>query len=432
MSLRAVFAAACAAVFVAAATAQIAAPELLKPQNRTESSSKQFLVFGGSAGQRSDLAHRAEELKRGVGRELRDSDDWTTPILVILAPGDGLRLRQPAVLVQVFDAGDAGRKIQVDIAPAAFSEPALIDQAFLRAILLERALRRQKFENGRYVDPPDWLAAALSAALSPDSAGGPSLYTRMLEGRGMPALDRFLRQNATALRGRTREMHAAQSLALYDALVALPDGRRRVIENLLLAEPDRDPVQRFAQTWPDLAADQPKLARLWALSIARRSSPAKVEMLGMEETGRELGKVLGQVAQSADGEDAAKVLIELSRSDPGRFRLTQASIEAQKLGFRAHPLYAPLVEEYRVLLAGLGSKKRGGFVRKFNELEDLRQKLAARGREITDYMNWVQANHEEPLEAPLAATRLQVANPSAAGRNDKISRYLDSVEKRGW
>lgn len=411
--------------------AQVAAPELLKPQNRTESSSKQFLVFGGTAGQRSDLVHRAEELKRGVGRELRDSDDWTSPILVILAPGDGLRLRQPAVLVQVFDAGDAGRKIQVDLAPAALTDPALVDQAFLRALLLERALRRQKFEGGRYVDPPDWLAAALAAALAPESAGGPSLYTKLLEGRGMPVLDRFLRQNAGTLRGRARELHAAQSLALYEALIALPDGRRRVIGNLLLAEPDRDPVQRFAQTWPDLAADQPKLARLWALSLARRSSPTKVEMMGMEETGKELDKIIVPMTQSADGKDAAQVLLELSRSDPGRFRLTQSSIEAQKLGFRAHPLYAPLVEEYRALFAGLGKKKRGGFARKFTELEDLRQRLRARGKEITDYMNWVQANHEEPLGAPIAATRLQAASPPAR-RNDKISRYLDSVEKRGW
>lgn len=414
-----------------AATAQVAAPELLKPGNRTESSSKQFLVFGGNAGQRSSLVHRAEELKRGVGRELRDSDDWKSPILVILAPGDGFRLRQPAVLLQVFDAEDAGRKIQVDLAPAALADPALVDQALLRAILLERALRRQKFAGGRYVDPPDWLAAALAAALAPQSAGGPSLYTRLLEGRGMPALDRFLRQSVGTLRGRSRELHAAQSLSLYEALIALPEGRRRVIENLLLAEPDRDPVQRFAQTWPDLAADQPKLARLWALSVARRSSPAKVEMLGIEDTGKEMDKILAPMTQSADGKDAAEVLVELSRSEPGRFRLTQASIEAQKLGFRAHPLYAPLVEEYRALLAGLGRKKRGGFTRKFSELEDLRQSLGERGKEITDYMNWVQANHEKPLGAPIAATRLQAGNPPAR-RNDKISRYLDSVEKRGW
>jgi len=48
-----------------------------------------------------------------------------------------------------------------------------------------------------------------------------------------------------------------------------------VLENLMLVEPDTDPVQRFAQTWPDLAVDQPKLARVWALAVARFASPSK-------------------------------------------------------------------------------------------------------------------------------------------------------------
>ncbi|MBU3665123.1 MAG: hypothetical protein FGM15_04485 [Chthoniobacterales bacterium] len=419
------------AVLVSAASAQVAAPDLLKPENRTASNSKQFTVFGGTPGRRSDLVRRAEELKRGTERELRDSEDWKSPILIILSPGDGFRLRQPAVVLQVFDADAAGRKIQIDLAPSALGDAGLVDQAILRGLLLERSLRRQKFEAGRYVDPPDWLAAALSASLAPESAGGSSLYTKMLEGKGMPRLDRFLGQNAGTLRGRARELHAAQSLALYEALSGLPDGRRRVLENLLLVEPDRDPLQRFAQTWPDLAADQAKLARLWALSLARRSSEARVDLLGIEETGDELDKILSPLSESGDGKEPAAAILDLSRSEPGRFRLSQASIEAQKLGFRAHTLYAPVVEEYRLLFTNLGKKRRGGFNRRFEELEELRLQLGERGREITDFMNWMQANDGDQNSGAIKVTSIPRTEP-AERRNDKISRYLDSVEERGW
>ena len=53
------------------AVAQVAAPELLKPENRTVSKTKQFTVFSGTRGQRSELVRRAEELKTGLQRELQ-------------------------------------------------------------------------------------------------------------------------------------------------------------------------------------------------------------------------------------------------------------------------------------------------------------------------------------------------------------------------
>ncbi|MFM8460322.1 MAG: hypothetical protein ACKOB0_15550, partial [Chthoniobacterales bacterium] len=60
----------CAALLLGAARAQVVAPELLKPENRTISSSKQFTVFGGTRQQRSDLVRRAEQLREKLNAEL--------------------------------------------------------------------------------------------------------------------------------------------------------------------------------------------------------------------------------------------------------------------------------------------------------------------------------------------------------------------------
>ncbi len=420
-----------AVLLVVPLEAQVVVPEILKPENRTPSNSRQFTVFGGTAGQRSALARRGDELKSALDRELQGSEAWKTPILIILNPGDGMRVRQSPVFVQVFDGEEAGAKIQIDVAPGAVDDSAAIDRGILRALLLERSLREQKFEGGRFIEPPEWLSAAMAAALGREAKRDASLYAALLEAKAMPRLDRFLRQNGTTLRGRARELYAAQSLALYNSLLELPDGRGKILANLTLASPARDPLQRFAQTWPDLANDPPKLARQWALAVARLSTPKKLEFLGSEETGKKLTQILRGLDASADGEASPEILLALSRKEEGRFRLAQAARETQMLAFRSHPLYAPLVDEYHVMLDNLARNRRRGFETRFTEAEDLRAALDDRTGEITDFMNWYQANDPQ---APLLPETLTLTAPpaKAARRNDAISRYLDSVEQRGW
>ncbi len=421
----------CFAAGSAAVPGQLAAPELLKPENRTVSTSKQFTVFGGTRSERSDLARRAEDSKKNLLRELQTADAWKSPVLIVLTPGDGVRLRQPAVFVQVFDAEEAGRKIQLDLAPGTLADRAAVDRGIMRSLLLEMALRNQKFEKGRFVDPPDWLMAAMSAATGGEPGERASLYASLMEGKGVPDFDKFLRQNTASLRGRAQEIHAAQSLALFNGLADLPNGRQRIVDHLTMAEPARDPWHRFAQSWPDLANDPAKLARLWGLAMAKLSSPTKLEFLSAEETGKKIAAILQSLDAPGADSGSAEALQALSRTEDGRFRLARASEETQRLVFRSHPLYAALLGEYRTMLDDLARKRRWGFAKRFNEAEETRFALDERATEITDYLNWFHANHVEESVPTTVAQRLSAPNPPAA-RNDKISRYLDSVEKRGW
>lgn len=421
-----------AAICCSGAAAQVAAPELFKPGNRTSSESRQFIVFGGTRPVRSDLVRRAETLKSALLRELEESDNWKAPIVVVLTPGDGVRLRQSPVMLQVFDIEQAGRKIQLDFAPAALEDSTAVDQGLMQALLFERSLRNQKLEGVRFVEPPDWLSAALAGALGREASKDAALYAGLLESKSMPRLDRFLRQDGNALRGRARDLHAAQSLALYKGLCDLPGGRRRVAANLTLAQPERDPVQRFAQTWPELARDEAKLARLWALSVAKLSAPKKLESMSAEETGKKLDRVLRELDSSADGEPSAEALLVMARSEEGRFRLSRAAQETQRLGFQPHPLYVFLVQEYGEMLDDLSRKRRRGFAKRFQEAEDLRAGLGQRSAEITDFMNWYQANEDQGGTESVTAVRAATRPDNSPRRNDGITRYLDSVEQRGW
>ena len=417
-------------LFVAAELiAQPVAPELLKPENRTLSSSKQFTVFGGTRDVRSDLVRRAEQIREALNRELNISGNWRVPILLTLTPQDGLRLRQPRLFAQVYDAGEAGRKLQLDLSPGVLADRQSVDDAILRSLLLELALRRQKFTGNRFVEPPSWLVGAMSAVVADrEPAEEARIYSALLGTKGMPKLDRFLRQDAAGLRGRAREIHEAQSLALYRSLRDLPEGRGKIVDNLMLSEPARDPLERFSQTWPDLSEDPARLARLWALGIARSSTPSRVEFLPSEETSRELAAVIRRLELPGTPEEAIDKIADESKSEEGRFRFEKASTDLRSLGFRSHPLYAALVEEYRVLFDNLSRGKRRGLASKFAETEELRSALDARSAEITDFLNWYQAN-AAPQVLPRPA---RPAAEAVAARNDAVTRYLDSVEQRGW
>lgn len=413
------------------ARAQTVAPELLKPENRTVSASKQFTVFGGSRQERSDLARRAERLKDGLQQELDLGARWRDPILLILTPGDAVRLRQPRVFVQVFDADEAGRKIEVNLSPGALNDLTLVDAGIIRAVLLEISLRKQKFEGNRFVDPPSWIVSAMTAALARgDAVLGAPVYSALLEGKGMPKLPRFLKENGETMRGRTREIHAAQSYALYRALSEANGGKARIAENLTLAEPARDPVDRFAQTWPDLVAEPQRAARMWALSVARLASPERTDFVSSSDSAGKLSAILESLITPESDLDPAQSMLELARTPEGRFRFEQAAAELRRLGFRAHPLYAALIEEYRQMFDDLSRKKRRSFVAKFSEAEDLRLALDDRSNEITDYLNWYQAN--APATEPAMSLASAPPPEPASRRNDAISRYLDSVEQRGW
>lgn len=422
----------CLLVFSPTVRAQPVAPELLKPENRTVSESKQFTIFGGTRKERGDLARRAEEVKAEVLRELQLSDDWKVPILVILTPADGVRLRQAPVFVKIFDAEDAGRKVQVDVAPGAVGDRAALDAGLLRAVLLEQAVRRQKFEGGRFTEHPGWLASAMAAVLvRRDAAEDAAVYGALLEGRGMPRLDRFLAQNPDGLKGQAREIHRAQSLALYQSLVESAGGRSRVVENLRLSDPAKDPLERFAQTWPDLVSDPAKLARVWAVGVARLASPQRVEFFTASDSASKLGAILAQVSGGTGAEEGAVILSDMAKTPEGRFRLDAAAADLRRLGFRAHPLYAALVEEYRLMIEDLSRKRRRNFAAKFTEAEDLRSALDARSAEITGFLDWYQTN------APDQGAVVRVSKPrdlpgKVPGRNDGVSRYLDSIEQRGW
>jgi hypothetical protein len=83
------------------------------------------------------------------------------------------------------------------------------------------------------------------------------------------------------------------------------------------------------------------------------------------------------------------------------------------------------------LMLEILSRSRGGFERRFEEAQDLRLSLDDRSGEITDFINWYQANEAQAEPVP-AAVSARPPSEAVSRRNDAITRFLDSVEQRGW
>jgi hypothetical protein len=161
------------------------------------------------------------------------------------------------------------------------------------------------------------------------------------------------------------------------------------------------------------------------------ASPERVEFLTASASASGLSEILDRLTEGLGGEEGAAVLLGMVKTEEGRFRLDAAAADLRRLGFRAHPLYAALVEEYRAMVEDLARKRRRSFSPKFAEAEDLRKALDARSAEITSFLDAYQASGAD------AGPVLTVSAPRnlpgrAPGRNDGVSRYLDGIEQRGW
>jgi hypothetical protein len=101
-----------------------------------------------------------------------------------------------------------------------------------------------------------------------------------------------------------------------------------------------------------------------------------------------------------------------------------------RLEVRAHPLFRPIVEEYRLIAGQLAAKPRRNLETRIRKNMQLQRAVVQRVGEMEDYLNWFEAAR---LETPSRAFDSTIHDSSLRiRRDDPLSRYLDDVEARGW
>ena len=109
--------------------------------------------------------------------------------------------------------------------------------------------------------------------------------------------------------------------------------------------------------------------------------------------------------------------------------MRECAVRLFNLEFRAHPIYRPVLDEYRKIVILLARKPKARVAAQIEDVERVRNFLVQRSEKITDYLNWYEVTQIDALPVE------KFKPPSSSGpliRNDPYAIYLDGFEARGW
>lgn len=425
-------------VFVAAGIVLITLPAAaggLPPPQRSISASRQFIVYGTDTRLRGALCDVAERAKSTLLALLQENDNWKTPIVVNAQYPQANLPEIPAAALKFSQTG-FGPKLQLDLTIAADVNRPAIEREFLRVVLIEMIYRnRPNLPAGSYyIEPPDWLIdSVLAGASQDDPAAFGELLKRFVAAGQLMSLEEFLRQRPELLDSPSRSIHRAYSFALVTLLTDSPDGRRRLAKFIAdLPEAPNDTPADLRLHFPVLGTSREGAERVWRASLIRLAALEGYEPLTVAETERRLDDLLRLQFPSASQSRKYWTLEEYSafmRFSNRPAVLKQLSKDLMQLGTRANPIYRPMVREYQWIASVLARGKTRGIAKRLARLKNSRGTLAARVREIDDYLNWFEATQSQTRSETFAEYLKAAEKPERASRRrDPISVYLDALE----
>jgi len=395
------------------------------------STSRQFVVYGPELRLRGAICDLAERTKRDLLQLIDQRDDWVTPIVINLEFPQANLPDAPRAALNFSQTG-AGLKLQLDLTINSDATHPRIRRELLRAILLEMIYRGQPNvpAGTAYVPPPDWLLDGVPQQSEPSDL--PEVLAAPVSAKKILSLAEFLQQRPELLDTPGRSLYRAYSFALVELLVRGPDGRHRLarfIANLTSAS--NDAVSDLRSHFPELFDADGSAEKAWTAGVARVAAGRSYQLLSAEETERSLEQLLHLKVTRAGSEKWYRLdeFVAFIRQPFAKPVLTMLSRELSILATRASPIYQPIISEYADITARLARRKTNRIAERLVRLSSSRQSVAARMREIDDYMNWFEVTKSRGLSGAfddyMRAAELAAQRQT---RRDPISLYLDALE----
>lgn len=401
----------------------------LEFSEHTVSPSGQFVIYGADDTTRGAVSGLAEHLKAGFLSVLQRRDAWKIAVVI--------NLQSPAVnLPEIpssnlrFSQTESGMKLQLDLAISSKMNPAAIERAIARVIVIEMIYRGQTgiAPGDVYVDAPAWLVDGMLAS-RPNQDRGPLIATLSTPIHEL-GLTEILNQHPETLDPPARQIYRAYSFVLVQMLIDSPSGRSRLgrhIDNLAFA--GNDPIADLRAAFPEVR----DFESAWKTKIADLKAAADTDLLSFSQTDEKLGELLESKFPSRDGQGESLSLEILSRAKPNpaqRRALQEFSRKLLFLAARANPLLRPVIQDYQRIADELALGRNRKLEKRLVELKSLHDRLSARMSEIDDYLNWFEA---AKLQTPsgIFDNYLQTTTsiePRKSKRKDALSVYLDAME----
>jgi hypothetical protein len=422
---------------VACASALHAQKPSPTPLERTFSASEQFVLYGSTRTKRTEIARKADSLAGTFSTAAGLSPEWKWPIVVNLNTKPLRGSDRPRT--SLFLGDEDTIKIQVDVPTSSARSETELELEILRALALEFAYREAKPKaNKHYSLPPEWLVEGIWQKAAAGTHGiSAALFSQLVQSGPPPKIEAFLKQRPQTMDPTSRAIYRAQSMTLLNALLATDNGKQNLAAYLmgLHAVRPEDP-QPLLAAFPELEKDPNNLVKLWTLAIARASATDQLEALSVVDTEKQLTLVMEDLRPVADPKkpDLEKLsgplaMPVLSKDKNGRYLLARKAEELLRLEGRAHPIYRPVVEEYRQIASELADKPRRDAEKRLLAVGELRTALYARCEAMSDYVNWFEATQLDTPSEAFPENLGKSPEKSVMPRSDAISLAVDSAEK---
>lgn len=379
----------------------------------------------------------AEEVKSGFLRLIQESDQWKYPIVIDIKRASASTPNQLPSYAGLFET-EEGLKVELNVILG--DDPAQVEfqQQLVRCILLEFAYRGSKAPaaGAAYVAPPEWLVEGIAAILRRgEREEEAALFRTLIEVNRLPTLKDFMAERLDRGGTATVTLYQAYATSLVQLLLDLPSGRANLVRFIRsLPEGRGEVLEQLGRHFPQLAGSEQSSEKWWVLGMARLSAADRFRGLSAHDTEKKLGALLSIRVAGKDRESFQTFqLTEYERF----IKLPDASASLKELETRlleletlAHPLYRPILAEYRMIVADLGRRKARGMEERLVKVSRQREETARRIEKIADYLNWVEATQINTLSNSFSGylKAAEEMEKEKSTRNDAISRYLDSIE----
>lgn len=411
----------------------------VKPLGRTVSSSRQFIIYSEDSSNRLKLSALAD----GSATLWRDwlglKKEWKYPIILNFPSNPKNRSREP-IRTTLSEADGGEQKVQIEILDPSLMFSSELRTEIFRALALEYSYRDTPLKAGKsYRFAPDWLTQGLAEEMRSKQDGLPSRAIEgLLNAPKKPSVMDLLRAKPPTI-PLERDLYRILSLAFIRTLVQLPEGKEGVRELIAKLPQTEITPEQILKTFPSLQFDLSVLDKEWTLTLAKIASGTRIEPLGFEATGDAISRVF-TIKAPADAKDpnavraqGTQALSEIARSPTGTRMLQDVATNLLQLDTRAHPIYRPVIAEYRTIIYQLLQKPKANIKKRLDKNDELFLLLSSRSKDITDHLNWFEVNKlEAPDEGFLQAIGSDPILPGDDQPKNEITLHLDSMEQAGW
>lgn len=419
--------------------------EALPPEvaARSISASGQFIVRGGTEGQRASVAIEADAVRGEVLQLFGENEPpVSVPIEVILhgQVGDDPRKRPLAYELR-YTSEHFLLVIHVDLARGIDRDR--MERAVLTGLLYERGLR--DIEPGPLDAPvqvPAWLVEGLREAIEWRAGRGDrKLYEGVFGQAELFSIDELLHTTSAdydALDGASRAVFRVLSGGLVMALLEQAGGREGLRGfSAEVARFDGDLAILLRQHFPELNLSEKSLIKWWSLTLASLADAPVTEVMGVTATERALAEALVLHARDESGVIQRGTLeqrAELGELAPAERAMAARPAQAAltRLSYRCFPSYRPLIVDYQTALGQWIVGEEEELDLRLAELDGIRERMlerATRGRDYLDYMEIAGASEVSGSFDDYLDLKSEIEERPRVERQDPLTRYLDTLER---